>query len=85
MAFQRFEHETTYERANDFLGRVVDLHPDLLDLHARDPDGFTGFLRNLLLFEPDTQLYLLDAQGNVLACERPRAAAAGFQGARSSR
>jgi hypothetical protein len=58
MAFQRFEHESTYERANAFVGRVVDLHPDLLDLQMRDPDGFTGFLRNLLLFEPDSQLYL---------------------------
>ncbi len=67
MAFQRFEHETAYVRANNFIARVVDVHPDLLDLHARDPDGFTGFLRNLLLFEPDTQLYLLDAQGTVMA------------------
>ena len=67
MAFQRFEHETAYERANSFIGRVIDVHPDLLDLHARDPDGFTGFLRNLLLFEPNTQLYLLDAHGNVMA------------------
>ena len=67
MAFKRFEHETAYERANNFIGRVVEVHPDLLDLHARDPEGFTGFLRNLLLFETDTQLYLLDAQGTVLA------------------
>jgi signal transduction histidine kinase len=67
MAFQRFEHETAYERANSFVGRVVQIHPDLLDLHARDPAGFTDFLRNLLLFEPDSQLYLLDAQGTVLA------------------
>jgi signal transduction histidine kinase len=67
MAFQRFEHETIYERANSFIGRVIDVHPDLLDLQARDPEGFTGFLRNLLLFEPDSQLYLLDAQGTVLA------------------
>jgi signal transduction histidine kinase len=67
MAFQRFEHESAYERANAFVGRVIDVHADLLDLHARDPEGFTGFLRTLLLFEPDSQLYLLDAQGNVLA------------------
>ena len=67
MAFQRFEHETIYERANNFVSRVVDVHPDLLDLQARDPEGFTGFLRNLLLFEPDSQLYLLDAQGTVMA------------------
>ncbi len=67
MAFKRFEHETAYDRANAFVGRVVAVHPDLLDLHARDPEGFTGFLRTLLLFEPDSQLYLLDADGTVLA------------------
>jgi signal transduction histidine kinase len=67
MAFKRFEHETAYDRANAFVGRVVDVHPDLLDLHARDREGFTAFLRTLLLFEPDSQLYLLDAQGTVLA------------------
>jgi signal transduction histidine kinase len=79
MAFQRFEHESTYERANAFVGRVVDLHPDLLDLQMRDPDGFTGFLRNLLLFEPDSQLYLLDAQGNVLAASGSMQPAPGFK------
>jgi signal transduction histidine kinase len=66
-AFQRFQHESTWERANGFIGRVVASHPDLLELHARDPQGFAGFLRNLLLFEPDSQLYLLGADGTVLA------------------
>ena len=66
-AFQRFQHESTWERANGFIGRVVATHPDLLELHARDPQGFTGFLRNLLLFEPDSRLYLLAADGTVLA------------------
>jgi len=79
IAFQRFEHESVYERANAFLGRVVALHPDLLDLQARDADGFTGFLRNLLLFEPDSQLYLLDAQGNVLAASGSMQPAPGFK------
>jgi signal transduction histidine kinase len=79
MAFQRFEHETIYERANSFIGRVVDLHPDLLDQHLRDPEGFTGFLRNLLLFEPDSQLYLLDAQGTVLAASGSAQPKPGFK------
>jgi signal transduction histidine kinase len=79
IAFQRFEHESTYERANNFLGRVVEVHPDLLDLHTRDPEGFTGFLRNLLLFEPDTQLYLLDAQGTVLAASGRAQPTPGFK------
>jgi signal transduction histidine kinase len=79
IAFQRFEHESTYERANAFIGRVVALHPDLLDLQARDADGFTGFLRNLLLFEPNSQLYLLDAQGNVLAASGSMQPKPGFK------
>lgn len=66
-AFQRFEHESTWERANGFVGRVVQRHPDLLALHARDPEGFADFLRNLLLFETGTQLYLLAPDGTVLA------------------
>src|SRR5207249_8904172 len=66
-AFQRFEHETTYHRANAFLGRVVAMYGDIFELHERHPDEFTGFLRNLVLFEPDTQLYLLDARGTVLS------------------
>ncbi|HEX6705792.1 MAG TPA: HAMP domain-containing sensor histidine kinase [Albitalea sp.] len=66
-AFQRFEHETTYHRANAFLGRVVAMYGELFEMHERHPQEFTGFLRNLVLFEPDTQLYLLDAQGTVLA------------------
>jgi signal transduction histidine kinase len=79
MAFQRFEHESTYERANAFVGRVVNLHPDLLDLRSRDPEGFTGFLRNLLLFEPDSQLYLLAADGTVLAASGRVQPAPGFK------
>ncbi len=66
-AFQRFEHETTYHRADAFLGRVVDMYDNLFDLHQRQPQEFNQFLRNLVLFEPDTQLYLLDAQGTVLS------------------
>lgn len=66
-AFQRFEHETTYHRSNAFLGRVVAMYDDIFELHERQPEEFTEFLRNLVLFEPDTQLYLLDAKGTVLA------------------
>lgn len=67
IAFDRFEHETTYARANVFLGRVVATYDNLLELHDSHPDELNGLLRNLLLFEADTQLYLLDAQGVVLS------------------
>ena len=66
-AFQRFEHETAYRRGSAFLQRVVANYDDLFDLYERRPDEFQGWLRNMVLFEPDTQLYLLDAQGRVLA------------------
>jgi signal transduction histidine kinase len=66
-AFQRFEHESTYHRADAFLERVVTMYDNIFEMHERHPDEFRDFLRNLVLFEPDTQLYLLDAQGTVLA------------------
>jgi len=66
-AFERFEHETPYQRASLFLDRVGQRYDNLLEMHARHPDEFEGFLKNLVLFEPDTQLYLLDPQGTVLA------------------
>ena len=66
-AFQRFEHETTYQRASAFLGRVVAMYDNLFEMHERYPEDFNVFLKNLVLFEPDTQLYLLDPEGTVLA------------------
>ena len=67
IAFERFEHESTYYRAGAFLDRVVARHSDILDLQARFPDEFNSFLSSLVLFEPDTQLYLLDSNGTVKA------------------
>ena len=67
IAFERFEHESTYYRSSAFLDRVVALHTDILDMQVRFPDEFNNFLRNLVLFEPDTQLYLLDSVGTVKA------------------
>ena len=67
-AFQRFEHETAYRRGSAFLQRVVANYDNLFELHEREPEEFEIWLRNMVLFEPDTQLYLLDTQGTVLAC-----------------
>ena len=79
LTFQRFEHESTYLRADAFLGRVLMAYDDLLDLHQRKPADFTPFLRNLLLFEPDSQLYLLAADGTVLAHTGQVQLTAGFK------
>lgn len=67
LAFSRFEHESAYDRADTFLSRVLQNYDNILDLQQREPEEFEAWLRNLVLFEADTQLYLLDADGTVLA------------------
>jgi signal transduction histidine kinase len=78
-AFERFERETTYQRASSFLARVVEQYDDIVDLHERYPEEFKAWLANLVLFEPDSQLYLLDPQGRVLATTAKVALAPGFR------
>lgn len=78
-AFQRFEHETTYRRGTAFLGRVVANYDNLFEMHERHPEEFQVWLRNMVLFEPDTQLYLLDPQGVVLASSGSARLAPGFK------
>jgi signal transduction histidine kinase len=79
IAFQRFEHESTYQRADAFLSRTTALHDDLLEQHARNPEEFAAFLRNLVLYEPDTQLYLLAPDGTVLVSTGQARLAPGFK------
>jgi signal transduction histidine kinase len=67
VAFERFERETAYQRARGFLVRVASQYDNLLDLQQRHPADFNAWLANLVLFEPDSQLYLLDPEGRVLA------------------
>ena len=78
-AFQRFEREMTFQRASSFLMRVTSTYDDVLELRRRQPGEFTTWLRNLVLYEPDTQLYLLDADGAVLASTGTVKLAPGFK------
>ena len=79
LAFQRFEHESIWQRGDAFLGRVSEQHDNLLDLHQRNPDEFVSFLRSLVLYEPDVRLYLLGADGAVLASTGSAALPPGFK------
>ena len=79
LAFARFEHESAYDRANVFLGRVLQNYDNILELQARRPEEFEAWLRNLVLFEADTQLYLLAADGTVLASTGQTPLAPGFK------
>jgi signal transduction histidine kinase len=78
-SFQRFENEIAYRRGMAFLGRVVSMYDNIFDMHEKDPEEFKRWLRGLVLFEPDTELYLLDSQGTVLAKTGPAVLAAGFR------
>ena len=79
LAFQRFEQESIWARGDAFLARVTAQHEDLLDQHQRNPEEFAVFLRNLLLYEPDSQLYLLGADGTVLFSTGKMLLAPGFK------
>lgn len=79
LAFQRFEQEGTWQRGDTFLGRVVAQHADLLEQQRADPEAFGAFLRSLLLYEPNSQLYLLAADGTVLASTGRVQLAPGFK------
>jgi signal transduction histidine kinase len=77
--YQRFEREINYRRSSEFLTRVVGMYDNLLDLHERDPAHVTALLSNLVFLEPDARLYLLDADGQVLASTGQRAPGAGYR------
>ena len=79
VAFERLEREATFERANVFLGRVVTTYDNLLDLQDRFPEDLNTLLRNLLLFEANTELYLLSADGVVLSSTGKVVLPAGFK------
>jgi len=70
-AFQRFENETAYRRGMGFLARVVSMYDDIFDMHEKDAAAFQAWLRTLVVFAPDTELYLLDTAGVVLAKTGP--------------
>jgi signal transduction histidine kinase len=78
-AFQRFEHEATYRRGTGFLSRVVANNDYLFETFEGQPEQFRTWLRNMVLFEPDTQLYLLDLEGAVLATSGSVKLAPGFK------
>ena len=78
-AFQRFEQETTYRRGTAFLARVTANNDYLFETWQDKPEQFRGWLRNMVLFEPDTQLYLLGLDGAVLASSGNAKLAPGYK------
>ncbi len=64
--FNYFEQEVALRRANVFLDRVVQNYDNLLEMRDNDPERFSAMLENLVLYQPETQLILLDRNGTVL-------------------
>jgi len=79
LALTRFEHESAWQRADAFVERIAKMHPELLEQQRRNPEELAAFLRNLVLYDPDNRLYLLDGSGTVLVSTGERALPAGFQ------
>lgn len=79
LAFTRFEHESAWQRADAFVERIATLHPELLEQQRRNPEELAAFLRNLVLYDPDNRLYLLDGAGTVLVSTGERALPPGFR------
>jgi signal transduction histidine kinase len=59
--------DMTHAKANDFVDRVLEMHPELWAAYRASPQGFGGRLREFILYAPNTGLYLLDNDGRVLA------------------
>ena len=72
--FNYFEREVALRRANVFLDRVVRNYDDLLEMRDGDPQKFSAMLDNLVLYQPETQLILLDRYGTVLNFSGPKPA-----------
>ncbi len=56
-----------YRQANEFAERVLQMHPKLLADYRNDQAGLSAMLRSYVLLAPDTGLFLLSADGEVLA------------------
>lgn len=71
---RQYYYDWSYAKNLAFARRILETHPDLWRDYQRDPQGFNETLRQYTLYSPHTGLYLLDAEGRVLATSgRPKA------------
>lgn len=59
--------DMVHEKTSAFVERVLEMHPNLWQDYERNPAGFGARLRELILYSPNTGLYLLAPDGRVLA------------------
>jgi signal transduction histidine kinase len=67
MSVRSYYTDVVYTQSLAFIDRVIEMNPDLWSLYKRDPDDFSRQLAAYTTFAPNTGMYLLDADGRVLA------------------
>jgi signal transduction histidine kinase len=67
MSVRSYYTDVVYTQSIAFIDRVIEMHPDLWELYERDPADFSRQLATYTVFAPNTGMFLLDAQGRVLA------------------
>ncbi|HYF58910.1 MAG TPA: HAMP domain-containing sensor histidine kinase [Burkholderiaceae bacterium] len=72
MSVRSYYTDVLYTQSLAFVDRVIEMNPDLWEEYERDPEDFSHRLANYTVFAPTTGLYLLDAQGRVLATSGER-------------
>lgn len=79
-AVRAYYADVVYEKASSFAERVLEMHPDLWQGYERNPEEFGARLSELILYSPNTGLYLVDNEGRVLAAAgESRAVASGYR------
>ena len=66
-AVRNLYNDLIYQQADQFAGRVIEMHPDMIGEHERDRLGFAQRLQSYVLLAPYTGLYLVSPQGEILA------------------
>jgi signal transduction histidine kinase len=72
MSVRSYYTDVVYTQSLAFIDRVIEMHPDLWELYARDPEDFSRQLAAYTVFAPNTGMYLLDPAGRVLATSGDR-------------
>jgi signal transduction histidine kinase len=67
LTYRDYRSELVSARADGFAKQILASFPNLWTAYTSDPSQFGERLREFVLFEPNTGLYLLDRQGRVLA------------------
>lgn len=66
-AVRNLYSDLIYRQANDFAERVIQMHPNLIEDYRHDKAGLSALMRSYVLLAPDTGLYLLSPEGEILA------------------